>query len=857
MRKDVFRGALKDYLPDLALGSAALAFAAGVACGGMLDIGIPPQVALALQAIAAAAYMGVVVRKGRLRQSNLEIEAEEIKRISNSLSRYLVVLFFCIGFLQIFGASWPLEGKALPDGFTISSKGVVEEIRELPESTYQGPRYQAVIRLLDHVTDVPSDPDARTWQRQRKILLTIRFDRGQAGEAMGKEFGQKALAGVVISFSGEIRKGEGPRNPGEFDYNRYLRTKGIYCRGDAEGTAVYIEREPSLFQRAFSGIRSGLTSQAEQALGPKEAAVIAGCLLGDQTLMEREDIEIYRKVGIAHLFAVSGTHGGIILAFVLQMERYGPFRTRKKTARVIALGFLFFYLNLTGFPLSMQRTFLMACVMQGAVLIDRKGDAFNAFAAAVLFLLWLYPQSLFGAGFQLSFGVTLGIIHLETWLRKRLPTWLAVSVAAQLAAMPIQAYWFYQIQPAGFLINVWAVALTPPLLILSGIAGLIGVWNPAVAAILWQAPGLLAAVLDRSAYMWSSLPFATYNIREYPWPAYILWGLLLWLLPGLKAKEAAMDQWFFQKHQQKKRQSDWEQWEAWRSAKHALIVARQNGKVDSGRRGTDSEEMRSSTAGYRSMEYQGGESHDDGSRVAEPQNRGSKIAESHGGESRADGLPPVFKPAEAKPDPAWLIWRNRKKIGIVSVAVCLALIFLTQKPLRICFLDVGQGDGAVFITPSGNVWMADGGSSNVSRLAAYRLEPFLRSQGVNRLDYLLVSHADEDHISGIKELLSAGWPVGCLILSPQAANEESGMGLVALAEENGAEVVLLCRGYTVQDGEVYLRCLYPEVTASHQAINESSLVTELSYREFSMLLTGDIDSKTEEALRGHWPAANL
>jgi competence protein ComEC len=137
------------------------------------------------------------------------------------------------------------------------------------------------------------------------------------------------------------------------------------------------------------------------------------------------------------------------------------------------------------------------------------------------------------------------------------------------------------------------------------------------------------------------------------------------------------------------------------------------------------------------------------------------------------------------------------------------------------------------------------------------LEPFLCSQGVNRLDYILVSHPDEDHISGIRELLSADWPVGCLILSPQAATEESGLELIALAEEKGTEVLLFSQGYIIRDGDVNLKCLYPEETAGHQVANESSLVAELSFKTFSMLLTGDIDSKMEETLKGHWPKASL
>ena len=146
--------------------------------------------------------------------------------------------------------------------------------------------------------------------------------------------------------------------------------------------------------------------------------------------------------------------------------------------------------------------------------------------------------------------------------------------------------------------------------------------------------------------------------------------------------------------------------------------------------------------------------------------------------------------------------------------------------------------------------MVDGGSSSVKQLAAYRLEPYLRSQGVNRLDYVLVSHTDGDHTSGLMELLAAGWPLGSLILSPQSAQDEAGKALVALAEEKGTKIILLAEGQTIHDGKVTLRCLHPDGGAYYADPNDACLVIKLAYKDFSLLLTGDVDQKTEEGLLG-------
>ena len=64
----------------------------------------------------------------------------------------------------------------------------------------------------------------------------------------------------------------------------------------------------------------------------------------------------------------------------------------------------------------------------------------------------------------------------------------------------------------------------------------------------------------------------------------------------------------------------------------------------------------------------------------------------------------------------------------------------------------GQGDGIV-LSGKGKNYLIDGGSSDVKQAGAQRIEPYLLSEGIGCLDYVFVTHGDEDHISGIRELL--------------------------------------------------------------------------------------------------------
>ncbi len=99
------------------------------------------------------------------------------------------------------------------------------------------------------------------------------------------------------------------------------------------------------------------------------------------------------------------------------------------------------------------------------------------------------------------------------------------------------------------------------------------------------------------------------------------------------------------------------------------------------------------------------------------------------------------------------------RAGAYTVGM-LALIFscpaVNHKGLEAVFLDVGQGDG-IFIRERGGITcLIDGGSSDVSKVGKYRIEPFLKARGVSEIDYAFVTHGDSDHISGLEELLGQG-----------------------------------------------------------------------------------------------------
>jgi len=442
-------------------------------------------------------------------------------------------------------ASWPGCGAELLPGLRVWGEGRILSVKELPEAAWSGPRLQMTVRMKGQGLEGSEDGGSqgeRVWKRQKQVLLTLQGsdDAGLESEVWADTVGS-FVPGAGIRFCGCISPAEGPRNPGGFDYPAYLAAQGIFCRVEAAAAEVACCRPANTAARWMADLRRDLQRRIRQQLPPAEAGIVEGCLLGQTLAMEKEDLEAYRRAGIAHLFAVSGSHGSLILSLAACLHNVCPGRRAFWRRWLLSAGMLFFYTALTGFPLSMMRTLVMGILLLTAPAFGRKPDGRTALAAAVMILLWHCPGSVQLAGFQLSFGVVLGIFRLTEWLRrKHVPSCLAVPAAAQLAGMPLQAYWFHQLQPAGLLINAAVLLLMGPLMVLSLAAGLLSPLPASLAGGFWKAAGFLAWLMHDLAIRWAAAPWACWPFAFRGWPFYVLWGMGLWLLPELSYYEAAL-----------------------------------------------------------------------------------------------------------------------------------------------------------------------------------------------------------------------------------------------------------------------------------------------------------------------------
>lgn len=179
--------------------------------------------------------------------------------------------------------------------------------------------------------------------------------------------------------------------------------------------------------------------------------------------------------------------------------------------------------------------------------------------------------------------------------------------------------------------------------------------------------------------------------------------------------------------------------------------------------------------------------------------------------------------------------------------------------LQVSFLDVGQGDGIYVTDHRGTHVLIDGGSSSVKEVGSYRMLPFLKSQGVSKLDAVFISHLDEDHYNGILELIELSDDEGVeidaiyytgLVATDEKEKEEE---LCELTQRHHIRLEHLYAGMTFEKGRLHLECIYPGRGQEADSSNENSMVLLLKYGNKRGLFTGDLEGlgerETEERLQ--------
>ena len=198
-------------------------------------------------------------------------------------------------------------------------------------------------------------------------------------------------------------------------------------------------------------------------------------------------------------------------------------------------------------------------------------------------------------------------------------------------------------------------------------------------------------------------------------------------------------------------------------------------------------------------------------------------------------------------------WKYTRIIGILGSVAMLAgcLLFAVQEKGKIVFLDVGQGDGIYINTGAGSHLFIDGGSSSASKVGTYRILPFLKYHGIQKIDYWFISHCDMDHISGLVEVLESNYPVAYLVVSKFIQKDEMWMQIFHLAKEKNISILYMEQGQNLyskdKNGNVtwIMKCLFPKEKPISEDKNAMSLTLLYENGDFQALFAGDLAAEQE------------
>lgn len=634
----------------------------------------------------------------------------------------------------------------------------------------------------------------------------------------------KPEIGSLVILKGTLKNFQQPTNPGQFNAPFYYQILRISFRLNQAEIQVKSDRFYKIAEGLYQ-LRRKAGSKVDALLPEQEASVMKTMLLGEKGILDEEIKDLYQRNGIAHILAISGLHISMIGMGLYQLLRRAGLKI--KLSAILASMIIVLYGMMTGFAVSAIRAIAMFLLQMLAQILGRTYDRITALAVAAVLVLVEQPLYLFHSGFQFSFLCVLGIsLILPVLGNVRKGKKLFEGVALMAVTLPVYLGVFYQIPVYSMFLNF---IVLPMMSILMG-AGIVMI----LAAFLCTSLAIPAAWLITGILMvYERLGLFTEKLPHHYWtpgcPA--KWQLAVYVAVliiiaalGRTKRKAVLYQ---------------------RDCIHKGCIHR--------RGGCTKEILQEDPPCHEVLQYEKSQYERSQHGMAqynipryevsqyeipqyEMQNKRIRRIACHGGKWISTyGIP----------------------VGICWGFLLLGVVILTWRfrpELQVTFLDVGQGDCIFLQTENGDSYLTDGGSSSVSKVGKYRMIPFLKYQGASQIKAVFVSHADSDHYNGIAELLEQaeleGIRVENLVLTDIAdeCRSEGYEELVELAEQNGITVQLLHEGQQLQDGELLFQCLHPSKGYRAEDLNETSMVLLVTYWEFSMLLTGDVQGAGEEHL---------
>lgn len=190
---------------------------------------------------------------------------------------------------------------------------------------------------------------------------------------------------------------------------------------------------------------------------------------------------------------------------------------------------------------------------------------------------------------------------------------------------------------------------------------------------------------------------------------------------------------------------------------------------------------------------------------------------------------------------------SRISLLFLAAAVC-SLFIRIKKGMEIVMLSVGQGD-CMYISYGKYDILIDGGSTSEKSVGKYTILPFLKFKGVSGLDYVILTHPDWDHYSGLVEIMKDNSiSINKYIMADINNPDESYNNLYDIAETYCGDICTVKAGDIIIDDDFTVKCIHPSADYKYSSANDYSVTLLISYRDFDMITTGDLENAGEESI---------
>ncbi len=270
-----------------------------------------------------------------------------------------------------------------------------------------------------------------------------------------------------------------PKQTGDFNYKAYLANKGIFHQ-------VFVKNPSKIFilKDAHRSLKILALKAQKQLLEKLQASIDvdenfsigAALLLGYKKHIDDQTYKAFQYSGAMHVLAVSGLHVGIVFFFLLMVfSLFGNGRKRQIVRYIIIMILLWIYAFITGLSPSVCRAVTMFSLYGVGKIFNRQVSVVNIVLCSAFILLLIRPHYLFDIGFQLSYAAVFGIVYFypifKAWFTPKFGyAWLnkgvrylwnltCVSLAAQLATLPLSMYYFGIFPKYSLLTNLIVIPL--------------------------------------------------------------------------------------------------------------------------------------------------------------------------------------------------------------------------------------------------------------------------------------------------------------------------------------------------------------------------------------------------------------